>query len=31
MIHEYIQAALELAHYEMIEDAEPYYGEIPAL
>ncbi|MCX7109168.1 MAG: type II toxin-antitoxin system HicB family antitoxin [Proteobacteria bacterium] len=31
MIHEYIQAALELAHYEMIEDEEPYYGEIAAL
>ena len=28
MIHEYIQAALELAHYGMIEDEEPYYGEI---
>jgi len=31
MIHEYIQAALELAHYEMIEDEEPYYGEIDTL
>ena len=31
MIHEYIQAALELAHYEMIEGEEPYYGEIKAL
>jgi len=31
MIHEYIQAALELAHYEMIEDEEPYYGEIETL
>jgi len=31
MIHEYIQAALESAHYEIIEDEEPYYGEIAAL
>ncbi len=31
MIHEYIQAALESAHYEMIEDEEPYYGEIADL
>lgn len=31
MIHEYVQAALDLAHYEMIEDEEPYYGEVPAL
>ncbi len=31
MIHEYIQAALELAHYEMIDDEEPYYAEIAAL
>ncbi len=31
MIHEYIQAALDLAHYEMIEDEEPFYGEIGIL
>lgn len=31
MIHEYVQAALELAHYEMIEDEEPFYGEVPPL
>jgi predicted RNase H-like HicB family nuclease len=31
MINEYVQAALELAHYEIIEDEEPYYGEIPQL
>jgi predicted RNase H-like HicB family nuclease len=31
MIHEYVQAALESAHYEMIEDEEPYFGEIPEL
>jgi len=27
----YIQAALEHAHYEIIEDVEPFYGEVPAL
>lgn len=31
MIPEYLQAALELAYYEMIEDEEPYYGEVPVL
>ena len=31
MIHEYIQAALESAHYEIIEDEEPYFGEIADL
>jgi predicted RNase H-like HicB family nuclease len=31
MIHEYVQAALESAHYEVIEDEEPYYGEALAL
>lgn len=31
MISEYLQAALERAHYEMIEDEEPYYGEVPEL
>ena len=28
MIIEYIEAALEKARYEVIEDQEPYYGEI---
>jgi predicted RNase H-like HicB family nuclease len=31
MIVEYIQAALGKAKYEMIEDDEPFYGEVPAL
>lgn len=31
MIIEYINAALAQAHYEIIEDEEPYYGEIPDL
>jgi predicted RNase H-like HicB family nuclease len=31
MILEYIQAALSRAQYELIEDEEPYYGEIPEL
>jgi predicted RNase H-like HicB family nuclease len=31
VIQEYIQAALEIAHYEMIDDEEPYYGEVPDL
>lgn len=31
MIREYIQAAMKNAHYEIIEDEEPYYGEIPEL
>jgi predicted RNase H-like HicB family nuclease len=31
MLSEYIQEALERAHYEMIEDAEPFYGEVPSL
>lgn len=31
MIIEYITAALQHAHYEIIEDDEPYYGEIPDL
>lgn len=31
MILEYITAALEHARYEIIEDAEPYYGEVPEL
>ena len=28
---QYIQAALENARYEMIDDEEPYYGEVPGL
>lgn len=31
MFPKYIQTALNLAHYEIIRDAEPYYGEIPEL
>jgi predicted RNase H-like HicB family nuclease len=31
MITEYIAAALAKAYYEIIEDEEPYYGEIPEL
>jgi len=31
MIKEYINAALSRAHYEIIEDEEPYYGEVPEL
>jgi len=31
MITEYIQAALRRARYEIIEDDEPYYGEIEGL
>ena len=31
MITEYIQAALDGASYEIIEDEEPYYGEVPGL
>ena len=31
MILQYIQAALERAHYEIIEDDEPFYGEVPGL
>ena len=31
MIREYIEAALNRAKYEFIEDEEPYYGEIPEL
>ena len=31
MTFEYINAALEHARYEIIEDAEPYYGEVPEL
>ena len=31
MLLEYIQAALESARYEIIQDEEPFYGEVPAL
>jgi len=31
MIVDYIQAALDLAHYEIIDDPEPYYGEVSEL
>jgi predicted RNase H-like HicB family nuclease len=29
MLSEYIRAAMGKAHYELIDDEEPYYGEIP--
>lgn len=31
MLSQYIDAAIERATYELIEDEEPYYGEIPGL
>jgi len=31
MIREYIEAAMRRAHYEFIEDEEPFYGEVPEL
>ena len=31
MIAEYVQAALDRVRYEIIDDAEPYYGEVPEL
>jgi predicted RNase H-like HicB family nuclease len=31
MLTEYIEEALKRAHYEIIEDDEPYYGEIDEL
>lgn len=31
MIAQYVEAALNRAKYEIIEDEEPYYGEIPEL
>lgn len=31
MLVEYIEAALNRAHYEIIKDEEPFYGEIPDL
>ena len=31
MLTEFLNAALETAHYELIEDPEPFYGSIPGL
>ena len=31
MIHDYIEAALRRAHYELIDDEDPYYGAVPGL
>lgn len=31
MLREYIRTALEHAHYELIEDDEPFYGEVSQL
>ena len=31
MLTEYVGAALEKAHYEIIDDQEPYYGEVREL
>ena len=31
MLLRYIQTALDRAHYELIEDEEPFYGEVPGL
>ena len=31
MLLKYIQTALESAHYQIIEDEEPFYGEVPLL
>ena len=31
MFAQYIEAALSRARYELIEDEEPYYGEVPEL
>ena len=31
MIREYIETALRHARYELIDDKEPYYGEVPEL
>lgn len=31
MLLEYVQEALNKAHYEMIEDEEPFYAEVPGL
>lgn len=31
MLLDYLTAALESAHYELIEDDEPFYGSVPSL
>ena len=31
MLTQYIQRTLDLAHYEIIDDEEPYYAEVPGL
>lgn len=31
MIHQYIDMALKKAHYEIIDDEEPFYGEVREL
>jgi predicted RNase H-like HicB family nuclease len=31
MLLRYIQSAMDRAHYELIDDEEPYYGEVPGL
>ena len=31
MLIEYLRAGMERAHYELIEDGEPFYGEIPGV
>lgn len=31
MIVEYLSAAMEAAHYEIIEDPEPFYGSVPGI
>jgi predicted RNase H-like HicB family nuclease len=31
MIHTYIEAAMQLARYELIQDEQPYYGEVTEL
>ena len=31
MIRDYIDAAMRRDHYEIIDDEEPYYGEVPEL
>ncbi len=31
MLFEYLNAAMTKAHYELIEDEKPYFGEIPGL
>ena len=31
MLSQYLQAALDCARYEILEDEEPFYGEVPEL